>query len=713
MQWRLAAAGVALLAAFVGAAHAATTLYVTGGADTPVTYGRTFFRTGPGDHFSIYTDAVYHGLYVSTYDPIESTSIYANFLPPKGELFVPKLYEGVAYAAGDTVVAGVRVDGGSAYGPTSAALDVLDAAYDAGGNLVRFVANFSQSTTGTATLYGSVRMNAGDGTCTGAPDGTPCDDADGCTATSSCAGGHCVAGARTACTAAPNDCHDDGVCDPRDGTCGEPLAKWNGTRCADGDVCSLYDLCADGLCTPGLFVDTCSDGSACTYAFCDATAGCRYPTIPGACDAPGIASTLAYLHIDGVAGEPQIDFTLVPPDFGSVISLDYENGVGAVLYRQRDGGFVDYYAFRFYGPDPTPLQPGTYENASAQRTPGAAALDIVSLPYLGCDAPIRRFVVHEAAYATHGATTTLSAFAADFSIRCPAARELRGAIRFRAGDVTCAGAADGTPCDDLNACTGSSACQGGLCVGADPVTCAPTTCRDLPVCDPTSGTCALPAPLADGTACSDPATCVDNGACTDGACVGKLPTCDDFDVCTADACTATGCTHEPLDGSCWELRGSATFIASVRGATCACTARAHPAPIALYADGTFARPGGILRCPDGRLVVVPNEIGTATSGKRGRLSLRTTNLQSVLDSVAECQTVSQPIKYREWAKVDVGRGRLRGQHLETTRSGVLHLKTIIRYRGTPTNVGTLEGVSVSVRRCVDQLVNCLRDKLTN
>ena len=46
---------------------------------------------------------------------------------------------------------------------------------------------------------------------------------------------------------------------------------------------------------------------------------------------------------------------------------------------------------------------------------------------------------------------------------------------------------DGTACDDANACTRTDACQRGVCVGADPVVCAPVPCRDA--CDPITGTC--------------------------------------------------------------------------------------------------------------------------------------------------------------------------------------------------------------------------------
>jgi hypothetical protein len=70
---------------------------------------------------------------------------------------------------------------------------------------------------------------------------------------------------------------------------------------------------------------------------------------------------------------------------------------------------------------------------------------------------------------------------------------------------------DGTACDDGTACTKASSCQGGTCVGSEPVVCLPTdACHDFGSCDPTSGVCSNPA-KGDGQPCP-------GGTCVSGVC---------------------------------------------------------------------------------------------------------------------------------------------------------------------------------------------------
>lgn len=76
---------------------------------------------------------------------------------------------------------------------------------------------------------------------------------------------------------------------------------------------------------------------------------------------------------------------------------------------------------------------------------------------------------------------------------------------------------DGTPCDDDDACTQTDACQGGACVGADPVAC-PAHGPCFPgVCDPATGTCAND-PLPDGAACTDGDVCTTADVCIGAIC---------------------------------------------------------------------------------------------------------------------------------------------------------------------------------------------------
>jgi hypothetical protein len=105
--------------------------------------------------------------------------------------------------------------------------------------------------------------------------------------------------------------------------------------------------------------------------------------------------------------------------------------------------------------------------------------------------------------------------------------------------------ADGTACNDGNACTRTDSCHAGACIGNNPVTCAASDqCHVAGTCDPSTGACSNPA-AADGTVCNDGNGCTQTDTCLTGACVGSNPV-----TCTAiDPCHAAG-TCDPASGAC-------------------------------------------------------------------------------------------------------------------------------------------------------------------
>src|SRR5262249_41520771 len=106
-------------------------------------------------------------------------------------------------------------------------------------------------------------------------DGTPCDDHNLCTPTSTCQAGVCTDRSRAG-QAQTDDCHDRGVCDPTTGQAGNaPRAA--GTGCNDKNACTTNDRC-DGN---GTCVGT-------TPVVCNAEDECH---LPGVCDvATGVCS---------------------------------------------------------------------------------------------------------------------------------------------------------------------------------------------------------------------------------------------------------------------------------------------------------------------------------------------------------------------------------------------------------------------------------------
>ena len=107
------------------------------------------------------------------------------------------------------------------------------------------------------------------------------------------------------------------------------------------------------------------------------------------------------------------------------------------------------------------------------------------------------------------------------------------------------GAPDDTPCDDHDACTQTDTCQDGSCTGTNPVVCPlPDQCHLAGTCDPATGTCSNPL-APDGTPCSDGSACTQTDTCQGGTCTGGNPV-----VCTAqDQCHVAG-TCNPATGVC-------------------------------------------------------------------------------------------------------------------------------------------------------------------
>jgi hypothetical protein len=123
-------------------------------------------------------------------------------------------------------------------------------------------------------------------------------------------------------------------------------------------------------------------------------------------------------------------------------------------------------------------------------------------------------------------------------------------------------AANGTSCSDGNACTQADSCQSGTCTGSNAVTCtASDACHVAGACDPTSGSCSNPV-AANGTTCSDGNACTQSDACQNGKCAG-----------TAVACTASDSCH--IAGACDPTSGACSNPPAPNGTTCndgnACT----------------------------------------------------------------------------------------------------------------------------------------------
>jgi MYXO-CTERM domain-containing protein len=114
--------------------------------------------------------------------------------------------------------------------------------------------------------------------------------------------------------------------------------------------------------------------------------------------------------------------------------------------------------------------------------------------------------------------------------------------------------ANGTNCNDGNACTQTDSCNGGVCTGSNPVACPmPASCRVSNGCNTTTGACTVSVAV-EGAGCNDGNGCTVGDYCTGGNCVSGGPlSCTPFDEChAAAACQSPAGTcgvGAPLSGT--------------------------------------------------------------------------------------------------------------------------------------------------------------------
>ena len=134
-------------------------------------------------------------------------------------------------------------------------------------------------------------------------EGTSCDaDGNGCTAGDKCVSGNCRAGTAPDCSAAGDQCNVGQCVSTGSATydCTPNPAPRNGSSCnADNDGCTAGDTCADGTCVAGTAPDCGVASDQCNVGFCSSlgpqTFECRKNPVPldgAGCNADGNGCTV-------------------------------------------------------------------------------------------------------------------------------------------------------------------------------------------------------------------------------------------------------------------------------------------------------------------------------------------------------------------------------------------------------------------------------------
>ncbi len=362
----------------------------------------------------------------------------------------------------------------------------------------------------------------------------PCDDGNPCTMGDHCVLGLCESVETDTCDDA-NPCTTD-YCDPATGCVHED----NTLPCNDADVCTIGDVCADGVCVGGVLL-SCNDGNLCTDDSCDNLSGCQYVANSDPCDDQNTC-TISDMCVDGeCVGEGSLDCDDANPCTKDIClpggGCDHEDILGSCT----DG-------------DPCTLNDSCQ---AGQCVPG---------PALDCDDG--NPCTDDECALDGSCSNTANTASCDDGNACTEGDHCADGSCVHAGlldcdddDVCttdscnpvsgCVSTNNTVPCDDGNACTTGDVCSDGSCVSAGTLDCDDNNpCTD-DECDAQDG-CQF---AANEEQCDDLNACSDGDYCADGLChPGDMIDCDDGNPCTDDYCTVgEGCQFVPNQDQCDDL----------------------------------------------------------------------------------------------------------------------------------------------------------------
>jgi hypothetical protein len=465
------------------------------------------------------------------------------------------------------------------------------------------------------------QCNTATGACTkpAKANGVKCDDGNGCTQGDACQNGACTAVSQLTCSAL-DGCHAVGTCDPKTGSCSNPL-KANGAACDDGKICTTNDKCSGGVC--GGVAQVCNDGIACTTDSCsEQLGGCT--TSSSACTCQTSADCNDGNPCNGIETCNLQTLQCQPGKALDCSALNDACNVGTCSATtgkcqatpKANGATCD------DGNACTQVSSCQAGACQGQNPVVCAASDQchdagVCDPTSGaCSNPAK---TNGAACNDGNACTKTDACQSGVCTggsvtACTAQDQCHSAGTCDPSTGVCSNPnkANGATCNDGTLCTQTDTCQSGKCVGQSPVICAAADqCHDAGTCDGATGKCSSPA-KANGTACEDGSLCTQKDACQAGACQAGGPvTCTASDQChTAGTCNAsTGKCSNPskADGSACNDSSACTktdtCLAGVcKGAspvTCTASDQCHDAGSCNPATGACSNPSKADNTPCG------------------------------------------------------------------------------------------------------------------
>ncbi|MCB9737955.1 MAG: hypothetical protein H6747_01730 [Deltaproteobacteria bacterium] len=366
--------------------------------------------------------------------------------------------------------------------------------------------------------------------------GSKCDDGNACTVNEKCDKG--------LCTGSPRDCDDGLACskDTCDKDAGCQYAVPEGAKCDDGNACTAGDTCAKtGACVPGPGL-SCDDNNGCTTDACDPKSGCTHKALDGiGCD-DGDACTQADKCVAG-----KCKGSGKSCDDGLPCTTDGCDPAGGCTHAVQSGATCS---------DNDACTIGDSCLQSGYCKPGAQADcddgNACTQDTCGADKGCQHTIVEGAACSDGTACTVNDACdskgkCVGSPLSCDDGKACTTDSCDKLGGCKVTPKTD-APCDDGNACTTGDIClSSGVCAPTGSKLCGDGNSCTIDSCDPKSGCVNA---VQDKASCDDGSACTSGDACNGSQCVGSPITCDDGQSCTKDSCDkAKGCVHEGLGGA--------------------------------------------------------------------------------------------------------------------------------------------------------------------
>jgi RHS repeat-associated protein len=355
-------------------------------------------------------------------------------------------------------------------------------------------------------------------------DGTSCSDGNACNGAEACGAGVCAAGTPPVVDDG-NPCTTD-ACSPTGGV--THVAVANGTSCSDGNACNGAETCQSGTCAAGV-PPMVNDGNPCTTDACSPTGGVTHVSVAnGTSCSDGNACNGAETCQFGTcaAGVPPVvnDGNPCTTDAcspaGGVTHVAVANGTSCSDGNACNGAETCQAGACAAGTPPVVNDGNPCTTDACSATGGVTHVAVAN--GTSCSD----------GNACNGAETCQSgACAAGTPPMVNDGNPCTADACSPTGGVTHTAVADGTSCSDGNACNGVETCTAGVCKPGTPLVVDDSNPCTADACSPTGGV--SHSPVANGTACDDGNACTVADSCSAGACKPGPPA-------PTATCTAAG-----------------------------------------------------------------------------------------------------------------------------------------------------------------------------